>query len=497
MEHHHILDINRRLTPELLYKLVKTRRKVSLAPNAVKAIEKTYQYLQDKIKRADKPIYGINTGFGSLCNTVIPENQLAQLQYNLLMSHACGTGEEVPADIVRLMLLLKAQSLSYGHSGVQVATVQRLVDFYNNDCLPVVYQLGSLGASGDLAPLAHLSLPLIGKGEVVLKGRRMSGADALREMGMKPLILGAKEGLALINGTQFISAYGTYLLARAREVVQMAELTAALSCEAFDCRNDAFDLKIGQVRPHVGHLETALLMQKYRVGSEIAEAPKEQVQDQYSFRCIPQVHGASKDALRHVEEVFTTEINGVTDNPNIFPEEDEIISGGNFHGQPLALPLDYLSIALSELGNISERRLYLLVSGQRGLPAFLSPDPGLNSGFMIVQYLAAGIVSQNKQYCTPASADSIVSSNGQEDHVSMGANAATKAFRVLLNLERLVALELMTAAQAIEFRRPRKSSEILETLHQEYRQLVPFITQDEEMYPYIQKSEAFVAAFTV
>lgn len=492
-----IIDINKELKPEQLYHAVREGHKAELADSSKEAILKVYNYLQDKIAKSENAHYGINTGFGSLCNTVVGKDKLAELQYNLLTSHACGAGDEVPSEIVRLMLLLKAQSLSYGYSGVQLATVERLIQFYNEDCLPVVYELGSLGASGDLAPLAHMSLPLIGKGEVLFKGIRMSGSEALNKLGLEPLKLGAKEGLALINGTQFISAFATALISRGEELSHAADLIASLSCDAFDARLDAFDLKIGKVRPHAGHLETALVVQKYRKGSEIAEGEKIHVQDPYSFRCIPQVHGASKDALRHIKEVVQTEINAVTDNPNIFADEDEIISGGNFHAQPLALPLDYLAIALSELGNISERRLYLLVSGQRNLPAFLTPNPGLHSGFMIVQYLSAGIVSQNKQLCTPASVDSIVSSNGQEDHVSMGANAATKCFRVLKNLERILALELMTAAQAMEFRRPKQSSEMLEDLRADFRKTVSQVTDDVEMHLHIRAAESFVQKLRV
>ncbi|TNE78984.1 MAG: histidine ammonia-lyase [Bacteroidetes bacterium] len=488
----HYIDIEKRLRPEALLHLVRNREDVQLADNSKAAIHHVWQYLQDKVNKSESAHYGINTGFGSLCNTVVSKDKLADLQYNLLTSHACGTGDEVAPDLVRLMLLLKAQSLAYGKSGVHPDTVQRLLDFYNADCLPVVYELGSLGASGDLAPLAHLSLPLIGKGEVVLKGKRMSGAEALQALGMEPLKLGPKEGLALINGTQFIAAHGVYLTARAQELMKLSDIIASVSLDAFDCRIDPFNLKIGEVRPHAGHLQTSLSVLKYRKGSAIADAEKVQVQDPYSFRCIPQVHGASKDALAHVESVITTEINSVTDNPNVFADSDEIISAGNFHAQPLALPLDYLAMALAEIGSISERRLYLLVSGQRQLPAFLAKNAGLNSGFMIVQYLAAGIVSQSKQYCTPASVDSIVSSNGQEDHVSMGANAATKCLKVLKNLERVLALELFTAAQALEFRRPAQSSELLEAFITDFRKHVPFLEADEEMHPHIAKAEQFI-----
>lgn len=419
------------LDPVVLYKKVVKGEKAVLSDSSKQAILKGHAFLQSKVNEVGKAYYGINTGFGSLCNTVVEPFELSDLQMNLLLSHACGAGEEIPETVVKLMLLLKAQSLSYGHSGVSLETVERLVHFYNEDCFPIVYSLGSLGASGDLAPLAHLALPLVGRGEVYLKGEKCTGAEALQRLGLKPLSLGAKEGLALINGTQFISAFATVLVGRMRELMNGIDLISAISCDAFLARTDAFDLKVGKVRPHAGHLETSLVIQKYRKDSPLADLEKVQVQDPYSFRCIPQVHGASKDAWKHVMEVVQTEINSVTDNPLLFSDEDEVISGGNFHAQPLALPIDYLTMAMSELGSISERRIYLLISGQRDLPAFLTPKPGLNSGFMIVQYLAAGIVSQNKQYSTPASVDSIVSSNGQEDHVSMGANAATKSFKVL------------------------------------------------------------------
>ena len=489
-----MIEINHQmlLNPVTLYKKVSQGERAILADASKQAILRSHAFLQAKVNEPNKAYYGINTGFGSLCNTVVDSSELSDLQLNLLLSHACGTGEEIPAQVVKLMLLLKAQSLSYGHSGVALETVERLIHFYNEDCLPVVYALGSLGASGDLAPLAHLALPLLGRGEVNLKGKRCSGAEALVSLGLKPLSLGAKEGLALINGTQFIAAFATVLVGRMRELMNVSDLIAAIACDAFLARTDAFDLKVGKVRPHAGHLETALVIQKYRKDSSLAELEKVQVQDPYSFRCIPQVHGASKDAWKHVMEVVQTEINSVTDNPLLFSEENEIISGGNFHAQPLALPIDYLSMAMAELGNICERRLYLLISGQRDLPAFLTPKPGLNSGFMIVQYLAAGIVSQNKQYCTPASVDSIVSSNGQEDHVSMGANAATKALKVLENWERIMALELFAAAQALDFRRPLKSSDLLEDFVLAYRKTVPFLGSDAEMHPLIRMSEEFV-----
>ncbi|MEK7255787.1 MAG: histidine ammonia-lyase, partial [Bacteroidota bacterium] len=419
-----------------------------------------------------------NTGFGALCNVRIENHELEQLQLNLVMSHACGMGEEAPQEIVRLMLLLKIQGLSLGYSGVRVETVQRLVDFFNHDILPVIFQQGSLGASGDLAPLAHLSLPLLGLGEVRWRGERIPAKDVLEKMNWRPIRLQSKEGLALLNGTQFCAAYATWCLLEGKRLLDLANLCAALSLDAFDCRLSPFEEILHKIRPHRGQLAVAEVIRNLLNDSEIAASKKTNVQDPYSFRCVPQVHGASFDALAHVENVVATEINSVTDNPTIFPMEDAILSGGNFHAQPLALALDYLAIALAEIGSISERRTFQLISGQRGLPPFLVKNGGLNSGLMIPQYTAASIVSQNKQLCTPASVDSIVSSNGQEDHVSMGANAATKAWRVVKNLERVLAIEFLTAAQAMEFRRPGRTSQVLERMLENYRKVVPSLEHD-------------------
>ena len=421
-------------------------QRLAISKEVIVQIDKCRQYLNKKLESSDALLYGINTGFGFLQNVKIDKDQIEQLQYNLLKSHACGLGEEVPHEIVKLMLLLKIKSLSYGHSGVQVATVERLMDMFNEDVLPVIFTQGSLGASGDLSPLSHLSLPLIGLGEVYFKGIKMSAAKAFEQLGWKPIQLQSKEGLALINGTQFMSAYGIYCLKKSEHLLKMADLITALSYDAFDCSTEALNALIHTIRPHKGQVETASTISKYLAGSEIISREKQQVQDPYSFRCVPQVHGATKDSFHYVLQVFLQEINSVTDNPNIFPDEDKIVSGGNFHGQPLALTLDFLAIAMSELANISERRIYQLISGQRNLPLFLVKEPGLNSGFMIPQYTAAGIVSENKQLCTPASVDSISSSNNQEDHVSMGANAATKLLRVVNNVEKVLAIELMSAA---------------------------------------------------
>lgn len=451
---------------------------IGLSEDSIREIEKCRSYLEEKIERSNENFYGINTGFGSLCNVQVSKAELEALQINLIKSHACGMGEEVPANIVRLMLLLKIQGLSRGYSGVRLATVQRLIDFYNCDVLPVVFQQGSLGASGDLSPLAHLSLPLEGLGEVRMAGERLPAAEALEKFGWQPVRLKAKEGLALLNGTQFCQAYAAWCILEARRLFRLANCCAALSIDAFDCRLSPFHELLQHIRPHEGQIHAAASIRDLLKGSEIAGNQKSHVQDPYAFRCVPQVHGASFDALKHVERVLLTEINAVTDNPTIFPGEDLILSGGNFHAQPLALVLDYLAIAMAELASISERRTYQLISGQRGLPPFLTSQGGLHSGLMIPQYTAASIVSQNKQLCTPASVDSIVSSNGQEDHVSMGANAATKAFRVVQNVETVLAIEWMTAAQAMEFRRPAVSSPQIEQMLRNYRKIVPALTDD-------------------
>jgi histidine ammonia-lyase len=485
------------LSLEQVQEIINFNKKVALSEEAELNIQKCRDYLDQKMQVNEQAIYGINTGFGSLCNVKISNENLSQLQENLVKSHACGTGEEVPQEIVKLMLLLKVQSLSYGYSGVQLDTVKRLLDFYNNDVLPVIYTQGSLGASGDLAPLAHLSLPLLGEGEVYFEGKKVPANTVLTHFGWKPIVLQSKEGLALLNGTQFMSAYGVHIILKATKYSYLADLIGAISLEGFDGRSEPFNELIHFIRPHKGQIVTANRVLEFLEGSEIIAQKKEHVQDPYSFRCIPQVHGASKDALDYVKRVFKTEINSVTDNPNVFIESDQIISGGNFHGQPLALALDFLAIALAELGSISERRTYQLISGLRNLPAFLVDNPGLNSGFMIPQYTAASIASQNKQLATPASVDSIVSSNGQEDHVSMGANAATKALRVMDNLERILAIELMNASQAIEFRRPLQSSEFIEMFLKSYRAEVPFVKEDRILHYDIQNSVAFLNSFMI
>ncbi len=479
-----------------LYELFTQNSEVSLSAEAEGKITKCRDYLDNKIEESVDPIYGINTGFGSLYNITIQGKDLAALQTNLVRSHACGTGNEVPRDLVRLMLLLKARSLSYGHSGITKEVVERLLYFYNNDITPRVFEQGSLGASGDLAPLAHLSLPLLGEGELYFKNKLQPASGVLESLKLEPLKLRSKEGLALLNGTQFMAAYGCSILFNLRKMSYLCDLIASISLDAYDGRPEPFDLLIHHARPHNGQIKTAERINEFLDGSEMITRKKKHVQDPYSFRCIPQVHGATKDALDYVEKVFTTEINAVTDNPTIFPDEDKIISGGNFHGQTLAIALDTMAIAAAELANISERRTYLMVSGQRELPPFLVAVPGLNSGLMIAQYTAASIVSKNKQLCTPASVDSIVSSNGQEDHVSMGANAATKAWEVAQNLETVLAIELICASQALYFR-DNKTSPFLESFLEAFRSEVPFIKEDRILAEDIAKAKSFIADLEV
>ena len=491
----HYID-NQPLDLSDIQSIIINDKQIALSESAIQKIEKCRAYLDHKTKSISKPIYGINTGFGALYNVKISDENLQKLQENLVMSHACGTGDEVPQEIVKLMILFKIKSLSYGNSGVQLATVQRLIDFYNHNIVPVVYTQGSLGASGDLSPLAHLSLPLIGLGEVYYKNEKISAEKLLHIFTWDKINLQSKEGLALLNGTQFMSAYGIHCLLNAHKLSYLADVIGTLSLEGFDGRIEPFNELIHLARPHNGQLKTAERIKDFLENSELISQEKQHVQDPYSFRCMPQVHGASKDTIRFVTKTFLTEINSVTDNPNIFVDEDEIISGGNFHGQPLALGLDFLAIGLSELGNISERRTYQLVSGHRHLPPFLVSNPGLNSGFMIPQYTAASIVSQNKQYATPASVDSIESSNGQEDHVSMGANAATKCKKVVDNLQTILAIELFTASQALSFMKA-KSSPFLESIIQLFRTEVTIVNEDRVLHNDIVKASGFLASLEI
>lgn len=466
--------------------------KVELASEAWNRIHVGREYLDNKLAEPGGVFYGINTGFGSLCNTQIPDDELAQLQVNLMRSHACGMGEEVPEEIVRLMLFLKIRSLSFGHSGIHPETVELLLAILNAAISPIVYTQGSLGASGDLAPLAHLCLPLIGEGKVRYQGQVMDSAEALAMARLQPVSLHSKEGLALLNGTQFMLAYGLYALHRAEHLAETADMVGALSLDAFDGRLDPFHPALHRIRPHAGQVFVAWNVQQWLAGSALIQQPKKAVQDPYAFRCIPQVHGASRDAIAYARGVFETEYSSVSDNPNLFPDEDLILSGGNFHGQPLALALDFLALAVSELGSISERRMYQLISGTRGLPPFLSPEPGLNSGLMIVQYTAAGIASENKRHCVPASADSIPSSNGQEDHVSMGAHAGVKCRTVVENVATIISLEWLVATQAMEFRIEAATSPQLASVVAQFREIVPPFDRDRWMQPEMQKAREFI-----
>ena len=484
------------LTLKELEKALLPGTQLVLSETATKKVLHCFHFLEKRLQDSDELYYGINTGFGSLCNIHISRDQVEQLQENLVRSHACGTGDAVPQEIVRIMLLLKIYGLALGYSGIAPETLERLILHYNNDVYPVIYEQGSLGASGDLAPLAHLSLPLIGLGEVWYKGQVTESASVIKELGWQPLKLKAKEGLALINGTQFMSAYGCYMLLQAQRLASQTDLVAAISIDAFDALINPFHPLVQQLRPHAGQKQTAENVLRFLQGSTIAAAQKNYVQDPYSFRCIPQVHGATKDVIAHVASVFETEINSVTDNPLIIPEERTILSGGNFHGQPLAMALDYLGIALTDLSSISERRVYQLVSGLRSLPPFLTKHSGLNSGMMIPQYTAASLVSQSKQLATPASVDTITSSAGQEDHVSMGANAATKTLRILENTEKVIAIELLVAAQALDLRKPAKSSPYIEKFTEKFRRVVPFLDTDRELYKDIAASVKFLRAHT-
>ena len=487
-----------KLTLERVNEIITKKMTIALSDDAIARIEKCRNYLDNKMETQKEPIYGVTTGFGSLCNISISKEQLSQLQKNLVMSHACGVGDEVPQEVVKLMLLLKVQNFAAGYSGVQLVTAQRLVDCFNEDVLPVVYQQGSLGASGDLCPLANLMLPsVLGMGDVYYKGRKCDVQEVYAEKGWQPIELHSKEGLALLNGTQFMSAYGTWSILKAQRLSKQADMILSLSLDAFDGRIEPFYESLHMVRPHKGQLETAKNVRTYVEGSEIIKRHKEHVQDPYSFRCAPQVHGAAKDTIAYVASVIETEINSTTDNPIVLPDEDMVISGGHFHGEPMAMVLDFLAIAVAELGSISERRTYQLIDAKRGLPSFLVAKPGLNSGFMIPQYAAASIVSQSKQLCTPCSVDSIPSSQNQEDLVSMGGNAATKCYKVMENTERVLAIEIFNAAQALEFRRPLKSSPFIENMVAEYRKVVNFVDIDQIMYKLIHKSVKFLQDMVV
>ena len=488
---HFIID-NQWVSLEKLDEVLNSNVQISLSEEAKAAIVKCRTYLDEKVAKSDRLIYGVNTGFGSLCDTAISNEDLEQLQRNLVLSHACGMGERVPEEIVRRLLILKIMGLSHGASGVQLETVERLVFFYNNHIHPVVFQQGSLGASGDLAPLAHLVLPLLGEGTVMFEGKEYTSKEINERFGLKEIVLRSKEGLALLNGTQFMSGYASYAISHARKLWKQFNEVAAISLDGYDGRKEPFGVQVNEIRNQVGQIKTAEIFRNLLADSELANREKAHVQDPYSFRCIPQVHGASYDTIEHCATIVEREINAVTDNPTVFPDDDIVVSAGNFHGQPLALAMDFLAIALAEMGSISERRIYKSISGTRHLPAFLVAKPGLNSGFMITQYTCASIVSQNKQLCTPASIDTIDSSNGQEDHVSMGANAATKLFRVIDNCYSIQGIEILHACQSLEFRRPATSGPRQEEIFANFRKKVPFVKEDGYMHPLMQLSKEFV-----
>ncbi|WP_343636486.1 histidine ammonia-lyase [Fluviicola sp.] len=488
---HFIID-NQWVSLEKLDQILASNAKISISEEAKAAIVKCRTYLDEKVAKSDRLIYGVNTGFGSLCDTAISSEDLEQLQRNLVLSHACGMGERVPEEIVRRLLILKVMGLSHGASGVQLETVERLVFFFNNHIHPVVFQQGSLGASGDLAPLAHLVLPILGEGTVLFEGKEYTSQEINERFGLQPIALRSKEGLALLNGTQFMSGYASYAISHARKLWKQFNEVAAISLDGYDGRKEPFGVQVNEIRNQVGQIKTAEIFRNLLADSELANREKAHVQDPYSFRCIPQVHGASYDTIEHCATIVEREINAVTDNPTVFPDDDIVVSAGNFHGQPLALAMDFLAIALAEMGSISERRIYKSISGTRHLPAFLVAKPGLNSGFMITQYTCASIVSQNKQLCTPASIDTIDSSNGQEDHVSMGANAATKLFRVIDNCYSIQGIEILHACQSLEFRRPAKSGQRQEEIFANFRGKVPFVKEDGYMHPLMQASKEFV-----
>ncbi|MDB4902871.1 MAG: histidine ammonia-lyase [Mucilaginibacter sp.] len=433
----------------------------------------------EKIVHKQNPVYGINTGFGPLCDTRISEEDTSLLQTNLLKSHSVGVGKPISQEIAKLMLITKVHALAQGYSGISIETLRRICWHIDNDIIPVVPEKGSVGASGDLAPLAHLFLPLIGFGEVYAQGKRQSVEKVLNLHDLKPLILGPKEGLALINGTQFILAFAVKAVQRLNDALNIADLVGAMSLEGLMGSARPFNEKLHQLRPYKGTIHVAKRLFTLLKDSEICNSHVncDRVQDPYSLRCMPQVHGASRNAWLHLKELTEIELNSVTDNPIIFSAEDTI-SGGNFHGQPLAIPLDYATVAAAELGNIADRRCYLMSEGRYGLPKLLTNNAGLHSGLMIPQYTTAALVTENKTLCFPASADSVPTSLGQEDHVSMGSISGRKLHQVIDNLEYIQAIELLYAAQAIDFRRPLRSTPVIEACHELVREQVTFIKED-------------------
>ncbi len=484
------------LTVEKAIGLANGSIKGVLTDAACHHINRSQQYVAQMVAQ-EATVYGVTTGFGILANTKISSEDAALLQYKILQSHSVGVGNPVPVEIARLMLLTKAHALARGFSGVQLATVQRLLWHLESDVIPVVPEKGSVGASGDLAPLAHLCLPLIGLGEVYYKGKKLPAYEVLKDFALSPIPLGPKEGLALINGTQFILAYAVKAVQRMHNCLEAADIIGAMSLEALTGTKAPFDERLHQLRPFTGSQLVAARLRQLLKQSQIMQSHLDcgRVQDPYSLRCMPQVHGASRNAWQHLKELTEIELNAVTDNPIVFGEHDTI-SGGNFHGQPMALPLDYACFAAAEIGNISDRRCYLLLEGKWGLPTLLMKKVGLNSGFMIPQYTTAALVTENKTLCFPSSADSIPTSLGQEDHVSMGSISGRKLAMVLDNLEAILAIELMCACQAIEFRRPLKSSEVLEFAHDYVRRFVGFAEEDRIFADDINQIKNIIADFS-
>lgn len=467
-----------------------------ISPSVAEKIRDSHRYVQQIVEN-NKTVYGVNTGFGILANTAISANDTAILQHKILQSHSVGVGDPVSQEVAKLMLITKVHALAQGYSGVQLQTIERIIWHIDNDIIPVVPEKGSVGASGDLAPLSHLFLPLIGLGEVFYKDTRYKAQEILNQFHLSTIQLGPKEGLALINGTQFILSFAVKAVQRMHNCLEAADIIGAMSLEALTGTKAPFDEKLHDLRPFTGSKLVAQRLRFLLKDSEIMQSHIDcgRVQDPYSLRCMPQVHGASRNAWLHLKELSETELNAVTDNPVIF-SADDTISGGNFHGQPLALPLDYCCFAAAELGNISDRRCYLLLEGKWGLPMLLMNDVGLNSGFMIPQYTTAALVSENKTLCFPSSADSIPTSLGQEDHVSMGSISGRKLNRVLDNLEFILAIELLSACQAIEFRQPLKSSALLEYAHDYVREFVSFAEEDRIFAEDINKVAGLIKNFS-
>lgn len=480
-----------------IFEILNNETKLVLNEKAIEQINNSRNSVE-KVVTSKQVVYGINTGFGPLCNKVISADQTSKLQENLLKSHAVGVGEIIDKKIAKIMLILKAHALSKGFSGIKLETIQRILWHIENDIIPAVPKQGSVGASGDLAPLAHLFLPLIGFGEVFVDDKLIESEKYFQESDLKPLILGAKEGLALINGTQFIAAFSCFGLYRFHHLLEQADLIAAMSLDALAGSFKPFDARLHEIRPFLGNKLVAKRMTSLLESSQIANSHTscKRVQDPYSLRCIAQVHGASRNAFLHAKEMLEIEINSVTDNPIVL-NEDEIISGGGFHGQPIAMVTDYAALAAAELGNIADRRCYLMLEGKNDLPSLLMNSNGLDSGFMIPQYTTAALVSENKSFCFPASADSIPTSMGQEDHVSMGSISAVKFNKILDNLEFIQAIELLYATQALEFRRPLKSTKIIEEIFEKVRKEVNFKEKDSILYLEINKLHKIITSFEI